>query len=149
MRLFYGPRVHLKLFRRRFSHWFPIDSFCKHCGRDVRDFDAPDDVWEQIEPHIRHGYTLCYDCFCNYCGKLGLPTVWKLSDMRATHILAAQERDRYKEALAALVFLKDIKERIESGASSPDEARYYAGHKEAAWHRARGALSTVSPQKPR
>ena len=55
-------------------------SFCKHCGKDVHDFSAPDDIWDKIEPTIKHGNVLCYDCFCEYCGKLGLPTTWKLNN---------------------------------------------------------------------
>jgi hypothetical protein len=54
------------------------DSFCKSCGRDIHDFSVSDDVWGKIEPYIKHGNVLCYDCFCDYCGKRGLPTVWEL-----------------------------------------------------------------------
>ena len=75
IRLIPRARVLCKLFLRRVR---PIPSFCKHCGRDVHDFIAPDEVWEQVEPHIRHGYTLCYECFCDLCEQLGLPSVWGL-----------------------------------------------------------------------
>jgi len=27
---------------------------------------------------IQYGDVLCYDCFCEKCGMLGLPTVWQL-----------------------------------------------------------------------
>jgi len=70
-------RVRWKLWLRRRR---PVASFCKHCGRDVHDYRAPDDVWEKVEPRIRHGYTLCYDCFCEECGKIGEQTVWDLID---------------------------------------------------------------------
>ncbi|MCK5614860.1 hypothetical protein KAR91_74045 [Candidatus Pacearchaeota archaeon] len=70
--------VLLKLLYRRY---FTIQGFCKECGRTVHDFVAPDDVWEKVEPHIKHGYILCYDCFCEKCKKLGLPTVWKLQEL--------------------------------------------------------------------
>jgi hypothetical protein len=55
-----------------------IASFCKDCGRDVTDFIVPDDVWVKIEPTIKRGRVLCYDCFCEHCRQIGLPTVWKL-----------------------------------------------------------------------
>ena len=46
----------------------------------MHDFIAPDDVWDIVEPHICYGYTLCYDCFCELCGELKLPPVWRLID---------------------------------------------------------------------
>lgn len=64
-----------KLVLRRFAL---INSFCRHCGRTVHDFSVPDDVWEQVAPHIKHGHTLCYDCFCEACAKRDLPSVWRL-----------------------------------------------------------------------
>lgn len=79
MRAIYWLRVRLKLLRRRFML---IPSFCKHCGRDVHDFSAPDDVWRQVEPHIQRGHVLCYDCFCEVCHSEGLPRVWRLVDLR-------------------------------------------------------------------
>lgn len=70
-------RVLLKLFRVRVLQ-LPTASFCKQCGRDVHDFIASDDVWEQVDRHIRWGHTLCYDCFCEVCGQIGLPVVWRI-----------------------------------------------------------------------
>ena len=67
--------VHYKLMRRKF---LPTASFCKICGRDVRDFIVPDIIWEMIDPHIKRGHTLCYNCFTNTCRKIGLPVVWEL-----------------------------------------------------------------------
>lgn len=71
IKFFRWLRVHYKLFKRKFACGC-IDSFCKECGIDVRDFDAPDDVWEKVDPHIKHGHVLCYNCFCDYCNKLKL-----------------------------------------------------------------------------
>ncbi len=68
-------RVRVKLILRRFVL---LDSFCKHCGRRVHDFAAPDDVWLKVQPSIRLGNVLCYDCFCEACLKVGLPGVWRL-----------------------------------------------------------------------
>ncbi len=71
-------RLWFKLILRRLAL---LDSFCKHCGRKVHDFAVPDDVWSQVEPHIKHGKTLCYDCFCEQCTALGLPSVWCLEEL--------------------------------------------------------------------
>ena len=69
--------IALKLFKCRILH-LPTNSFCKECGRDVHDFITSDDIWIKIEPRIRFGHTLCYDCFCEKCADIGLPTYWKL-----------------------------------------------------------------------
>jgi hypothetical protein len=55
-----------------------VPSFCKMCGRDVHDYIAPDDVWRKVEPEIKSGDVLCYDCFCEVCKNIGQPTVWML-----------------------------------------------------------------------
>jgi hypothetical protein len=55
-------RVWIKLLLRRF---FLLPSFCRRCGRKVRDFVADDAAWERVRPLIKHGNTLCYDCFCD------------------------------------------------------------------------------------
>jgi hypothetical protein len=55
-----------------------VDSFCKQCGRDVRDFIAPDEIWELISSKIKNGNVLCYECFCDKCEEIGLLPVWKL-----------------------------------------------------------------------
>ena len=68
-------RVYWKLLKRRF---LLIPSFCKHCGRDVHDFSVPDKVWQLVDLRIRHGHTLCYDCFCEVCQQIGLPVIWRL-----------------------------------------------------------------------
>lgn len=60
---------------RRF---FVVNSFCKLCGVVVRDFNAPDDVWKQIEPHIKYGHVVCYNCFCDLCEVVGVETAWRL-----------------------------------------------------------------------
>ena len=57
----------------------PIKSFCKECGRDVHGFSVSDYVWDKIELYIEYGNVLCYDCLCEYCSKLGLPSVWNLT----------------------------------------------------------------------
>jgi len=72
--------VLLKLFKCRVLH-VPTASFCKRCGRDVRDFIAPDEIWDVIDPHIRFGHTLCYSCFCDLCSGLDLPPVWGLVEL--------------------------------------------------------------------
>jgi hypothetical protein len=68
-------RVAFKLWLSKYKC---IASFCKDCGRDVTDFIVPDDVWIKIEPTIKRGRVLCYDCFCEHCRQIGLPAVWKL-----------------------------------------------------------------------
>jgi hypothetical protein len=74
MKLLYFLRVKYKLLKRKFML---VDSFCKECGRDVRDFVAPDEVWKRIESKIKYGNVLCYECFCDKCGEVGLLPVWK------------------------------------------------------------------------
>jgi len=68
----------LFMYKRFLSRWRCLPSYCKICGRTIHDFSAPDATWEKVEPHIKHGHTLCYDCFCDICGKIGEPTVWRL-----------------------------------------------------------------------
>ena len=60
-------RLLAKLMLRRF---FLLPSFCKRCGRRVRDFEADDATWARVRPFIRHGGTLCYDCFCDLTGEV-------------------------------------------------------------------------------
>ena len=70
-------RVLIKLIWRKYSTDVP--SFCKCCGIRIRDFSVPDLVWNKIEHLIPHdGNTLCYNCFSDYCGKVGLPRNWDL-----------------------------------------------------------------------
>ncbi len=76
MGLFYFLRIQYKLLKRRYST--SVASFCKRCGRDIHDFAVDDKVWKKVEKHIKYGYTLCYDCFCELCLKEDLPSVWKL-----------------------------------------------------------------------
>ena len=73
-------RLCWKLFITRIS-LIHLESFCKVCGRTVHDFDAPDHIWGQVDPHIKYGHVLCYDCFCEICSKIGLPAVWKLEQI--------------------------------------------------------------------
>ena len=68
-------RLYTKLLLRRF---ILLNSFCKNCGREVHDFSAPDSIWHMVEPTIEHGKMLCYDCFCERCQALGLPSVYRL-----------------------------------------------------------------------
>lgn len=68
-------RICYKLIKRKF---FLVPSFCKKCGKDVHDFIVPDDIWDEINRHIKYGHVLCYNCFCEKCGELGLPSVWQL-----------------------------------------------------------------------
>ena len=73
--MFYYIRVSYKLLKRRY---FLIDSFCKVCGRDVSDFSVDDAMWNKVDKTIKRGHVLCYDCFCEKCKTLNLPTVWRL-----------------------------------------------------------------------
>ena len=79
MKILFRVRVVWKLLLRRF---IVVDSFCKLCGVDVRDFAAPDDVWKQINPQIKHGHVVCYNCFCDLCAEVGLTTMWCLTTPR-------------------------------------------------------------------
>ena len=45
---------------------------------DVRDFHAPDDIWALVEPYIKHGNVLCYNCFTDLCLELKLVSFWDL-----------------------------------------------------------------------
>lgn len=60
------------------AHTTLMDSYCKECGRNVHDFVAPDEVWEKVEPLIKHGTVLCYDCFCEKCKAISVFPVWRL-----------------------------------------------------------------------
>ena len=58
-------RVLIKLFILRLGI-YPLASFCKICGHEVRDFHVANHIWKSIERYIPHnGHTLCYDCFCD------------------------------------------------------------------------------------
>ena len=77
-----------------------MDSFCKGCGRDVHDFQAPEDAWAAVEPLVKHGSVLCYDCFCDLCKRVDYPTVWRLETIHVKgrrdffeHVPDAQLRD--------------------------------------------------------
>ena len=41
-------------------------SFCKECGIDVRDFDAPDIDWNRVSKYTKGKNTLCWNCYCDY-----------------------------------------------------------------------------------
>lgn len=41
-------------------------SFCKECGIDVRDFDAPDDNWNRVRKYSGGKNVLCWNCYCDY-----------------------------------------------------------------------------------
>lgn len=76
MKIFYFLRVHFKLLKRTY---FQTNSFCKHCGRDIRDYHCPDEIWELVEPYIKNGHSLCYNCFCDICtNKLNIEIPRKL-----------------------------------------------------------------------
>jgi hypothetical protein len=68
-------KVLYKLMKKKFMI---VPSFCKDCGIDVKDFIVPDEIWKQIEPTIKLGNVLCYQCFCKHCENIGLPIVWEL-----------------------------------------------------------------------
>lgn len=75
--MYYWLRLHYKLLLKRLK---VVDSFCKVCGRDVHDFSAPADIWQQVSPRKNGDGVLCYDCFCERASKKGLPCVWKLGN---------------------------------------------------------------------
>jgi len=77
--LFCKVRVFLKLILRKFR---VVPSFCKECGRNCYDFSVDDETWEKVQPLIKYGNVLCYDCFCRKCEQIGLPTVWQLSPQK-------------------------------------------------------------------
>ena len=79
--LFHKLRYLFKTLRREIFN-YPTDSFCKNCGRYIHDFSAPDTIWKKVEHYIpNNGNTLCYDCFCEICQKIGLPTVWRIEKL--------------------------------------------------------------------
>ena len=71
-------KLFFKLFLRKF---IPISSFCKECGREVHDFSVSDEIWKKVDPLIKYGHVLCYDCFCEKCKEVGLPSVWELKKL--------------------------------------------------------------------
>ena len=75
IKFIYELRVSYKLIKRRF---FLINSFCRVCGSDVRDFRVHDDIWGKVKPLIKNGNTLCYDCFCDKCEQLGINSIWRI-----------------------------------------------------------------------
>ena len=77
MSAFFIIRLHWKLLTRRF--WLR-NSFCKECGVDIRDFHAPDNIWDQVFHLGGMNKTLCYNCFCDKCLDIGLPGTWYLSE---------------------------------------------------------------------
>ena len=75
------PRVWAK---RLLSRIMCVDSFCKVCGCAVRDYRAPDKAWAQVVATVgyRGDLILCYNCFCDVCASIGLPSVWDLEEGR-------------------------------------------------------------------
>ena len=41
-------------------------SFCKYCGIDVRDYDAPDDKWGIVFKLSKNKSVLCWNCYCDF-----------------------------------------------------------------------------------
>lgn len=80
VRCFYLIRIFIKLFKVRVLN-LSTNSFCKRCGIDVRDFTVTDDIWEQIQPYIKYGYTLCYNCFSDIWHQLGHKSTWELKEL--------------------------------------------------------------------
>lgn len=77
IKFFRWLRVHYKLIKCKFVC---VNSFCSECGVENWDFHVSDDIWEKVEPYIATGNdVLCYNCFCAYCEKLGLPDCWELT----------------------------------------------------------------------
>jgi len=73
---FYKLRIRFKYMALGFS--LPVESFCKHCGCKVRDFNVNDEIWARVEIAIPKGNTLCFECFCKAAKEVGIegiPTV--------------------------------------------------------------------------
>ena len=68
----YKIRIKYKIIK---SKYYLIPSFCKNCGRDNHDFIVSDEIWDKVKTNN----VLCYDCFCEICKQLNLPSVWKLN----------------------------------------------------------------------
>lgn len=87
-------RALVKLALRRLR---AVASFCRACGREVRDFDAPDAVWARVQPRIPFGgNTLCYECFADIAREVGLRlTTWRL-------VPVPDERTHLDEFIGAL-----------------------------------------------
>lgn len=70
-------RVHYK---RLTSNYWLRASFCKKCGRDNRDFIAPEWAWKTVQSHIKYGNVLCYDCFFDaYWNVTADLVIWRLT----------------------------------------------------------------------
>jgi len=76
----YRLRVLVKTLLRDHLAMGAISSYCRDCGRNVHDFDAPDWAWQQVWGDS--GGVLCYDCFSERCHKLGIPPCWSLTNLR-------------------------------------------------------------------
>jgi hypothetical protein len=76
LKVLWIARVNIKYFLRRFTTGMP--SFCKRCGINVRDFSVTDKLWGEVEPKIKKGHTLCYNCFCDLVNKTG----WTLKETK-------------------------------------------------------------------
>jgi len=51
---------------------------CWDCGRNVHDFNVPDELWEET---INKEIVLCYDCFCDRADrKIGTKWRFKLTE---------------------------------------------------------------------
>lgn len=87
-KLFRFLRLWYKLLTKRL--WLR-DNFCKRCGVDIRDFIAPDDMWARVEPYIKHGDTLCYQCFRDICEETGLWVTWHLIGLSNLYQARANE----------------------------------------------------------
>lgn len=56
---------------------------CWDCGRNVHDFDVPDELWERV---VNKEIVLCYDCFCDRADrKLGTKWRFKLNPVWDNH----------------------------------------------------------------
>ena len=73
----------LAIVKKILSKYLLLNSYCKICGREIRDFIAPSDIWNKVEPHIpNNGHVLCYNCFCDICLKIGISPIWKLESYK-------------------------------------------------------------------
>lgn len=70
-------RALIVAWKRALSRVRLVPSFCKMCGRDVHDFDAPPDAWAAAVGDL--GTVRCYDCFAEACSRVGIDPHWTLS----------------------------------------------------------------------
>lgn len=59
-KVFFVIRLKLKLILKKITL---MDSFCKVCGTDVKDFTLSDTEWDKLTNNYEG--VMCYNCFCD------------------------------------------------------------------------------------